>query len=163
MKRILSFLCAVILVPLCACGASEIVPLSKGIGITAHISYYNESYNTDISIDDSGVFTMKINEPDVLSGISFVLSRDSVKAIYNGIEYTPNENNTQFFGVADKIYRVFKDIEGKTAKEDDGIYVLEGKIGDDDYEITFGKMGLPLTLELDDNITVRFSDAKIVN
>ncbi len=163
MRKIVSFLCVITFMSLCACGVREIVPISKGIGVTAHISYYNENYNTDITIDNDGVFTMKINEPDVLSDISFIFAPDSVKAIYNGIEYVPNENNTQFFGVADKIYSVFKDIDSRLAREDDGIYTIEGEINGDEYEITFGKTGLPLTLELDDNINVRFSNAKILN
>lgn len=162
MRKILTIICVVLLFCLCGCSSKEITPLTNNISFTAHISYYNESYETNVSISKSGVFTMEITDPDILRGIKFIFADGSVKANYNGIEYAPNENNTQFFGVADKIHSVFDSIKGVTAKEDDGIYVIEGEINGDEFEIEFGGAGLPLNLKMYDNISVRFSNAKIL-
>lgn len=162
MRKILSFVCVIMLLSLCACTPEYIKPVTENISFTAHISYYNEQYVAPVTISSDGTLTLEITEPDVLAGVKFIFTDDSATAEYNGITYTPDENNTQFFGVADKIYSVFERIRGQNAEEDDGLYKIDGEISGDDFEIIFGRTGIPLSLELDDNIFVRFSDAKIL-
>ena len=161
MRKILTIMCAIMLICLCGCGGKTITPLTNGISFKALISYYNESYETNVLLSENGVFTMEITDPDILKGITFIFNDGAVKAVYNGIEYVPNENNTQFFGVADKLHSVFDSIKGVSAIEDDGVYSIEGEINGDEFEITFGGSGLPLNLKMDDNISVVFSNAKI--
>ncbi len=162
MRKILSFVCAITLFSLCGCTPEYIKPVTENLSFTAHISYYNEQYVAPVTISGDGTLTLEITEPDILAGVKFIFTPDGATAEYNGITYTPDGNNTQFFGVADKIYSVFRRIVGQSAAEDDGIYEIDGEINGDEFEITFGRTGIPLSLELDDNIYVRFSDAKIL-
>ncbi len=162
MRKICVFICVVMLLLLIGCKEDYITPITKGIGFTAHISYYNEKYTANVTVDEKGLFTLAVTEPEILGGIQFIFDGNSAKAEIGGIEYVPDKNNTQFFGVADKFYWVFADIEGKNAVYSDGNYEIQGLTKGEEYEITFGKSGLPLSLEIDENIYVIVSNAKIL-
>ncbi len=162
MRRCCIFLCVVMSLIMVGCNKNYITPDTDKISFTAHISYYNEQYTADV-INTDGVFTMVIKEPEILKDVKFIFEGNSARAEFNGIEYIPDKNNTQFFGVADKIYAVFSDIKGKKAVQSDGNYEIEGKVLGSDYEITFASSGLPLDLELEDNIYVRFSNVKLLS
>ena len=47
---------------LCGCGSKNktAVPVTKGVSFTADVTYYNECYTCDVSVDENGVMTANI-------------------------------------------------------------------------------------------------------
>lgn len=163
MKRIISLVIGLLL--LSGCNKAEVAPTLNGITFNADITYYNESYKGECSVSEEGVMTLKITEPEVLSGYTLTAERDKMTAEYLGLSFTPTQNNMVFSGVFGDIYNCFCEIidTKSNAKKTGDAYELSGGKESKSYTLTVSPTGLPQSLMLPDerfalyfyNVTVK--------
>lgn len=164
MKRLkISVLALSLIMILCGCAKKTVTPVIDNIRFNAHISYYNEQYVCDVRTYTGGNFDITVTEPEILKGLMFNYRDDGITANYNGIEYTPNEDNAYFMGVSDYISEIWHDLQQKTATETSDGFVIEGEADDFVYTVYFSGSGLPLKAVVNNTITIEIYDAEIVN
>lgn len=137
----------------CGCASkSDTVPILKGIEFKSKIKYYNENYECNTMIDQSGVMVIEVLSPESIEGMKLTLEPSKITAEYKGITYTPKTQTMPACNVAQIIYNVFEDvannIETLSLKEEN--CVVNGKIDENEYDFTFSPSGLPLKLEISD-------------
>ena len=83
MKKVIS-VALLILITLTLGGCSgkktDISPVTRGISFTARLTYYNECYEAEVKIAESGAANFQITSPDTIKGLTFRFEDDSVTA-----------------------------------------------------------------------------------
>lgn len=147
MKKIL---CAIlVLLTLAACsGKKEVAPLLCGISFSADVSYYNENYKGECTVSKDGALTVKITEPEELSGYTVKLSNEGITAEYLGLSFTPTANNMPASSVLSDFYRQYSAaaFSKEPARSTGDGYRLSGE----GYTLWLTAMGLPQKAELPD-------------
>lgn len=161
MKKILSLV--LVLLTLAACSSkSAVKPKIYGIEFTADITYYNENYKGECKISEDGTLTLKLSEPEILSGYTVTVGKDSIKAEYLGIEFIPNLANMPFSSVAQDIHKRIAEIaEAESAEKKGDTYIIKGGKDADSYTLYISPTGLPQSLDMpDERFRVYFYSAK---
>lgn len=150
MKKI--FCVVVALLFLCSCGSREIEPKLTGISFTASLAYYNEKYVFDGIIDENGVLTAQIKEPESLCDLKLTLGPDGTTAEYKGIKYTPVANSVPFSKIMAEFYEPLYSIinSDQVFKSDKDGRIKVGS-GTDAVTLTISPSGLPQRLEIPDD------------
>lgn len=163
MKKILSIV--LVLLTLAACSSKAAVkPKIYGIEFTADITYYNENYKGECKISEDGVLTLKITEPEILSGYTVTVGKDLIKAEYLGIEFVPNLANMPFSSVMQDLHKTITDLAVSEAAEKKGdTYIIKGGKDADSYTLYISPTGLPQSLEMpDERFRVYFYNATVL-
>ncbi len=146
MKKILCSLFLVLTLCSCATKTESITPVTKGLKFTAQISYYNESYECDVTVKQNGDTEIAFLIPEDLSGLKITYSGNSVTANYNGIEYKFTDDSLPQYSVSDIIYKIFAAKYDTVTQQDDYYYVEYAK-DDLNCKIVIGATGLPIKIE----------------
>lgn len=141
----------ILVLSLCACSEKEeIKPKTKNISFVAKITYYNEKYSFQTSVDSKGNMRATVSEPEDFKSLAFEFKGDKVTAQYLGLTYTPQTGNLAVNHAAKIIYDAFCDAAQHseiTVKKGENCEI-EGKLDGKEYILTFSPAGLPLSLEL---------------
>ena len=164
MKRVV---CLILLVlTLASCKDSEkIEPKLNDISFRAEISYYNEKYSADCTIDKENVLRAVIKIPETLEGFALTVSEKGITAEYLGIKYTPTDSNMPFAGVLEQTYdRLLEVTKSGTVKREDNTYKITVGEGADKAVLSITEGGLPILLEIpDERFFVEFYNVTILN
>ena len=135
------------------------------ISFTAKISYYNETYSADCTIDSDNLLTAVIKIPETLEGFTLKVSNDGITAEYLGIKYTPTDSNMPFAGVLEQTYERLIEVQsGEKVKKEDKTYKITVGEGADKAVLSLTEGGLPILLELpDERFFVEFYNVTILN
>lgn len=128
----------------CNAPAKNIVPKTKGITFTTNVSYYNESYECEVLIEQNGDTSVSIISPDDIKGLTFKFVGNETSVNYGNLNFTLPQNSPEQ-SVADFIYKVFEAPNETVIKDGDEFYV-EGKTKDYEYKLYLGATGLPLKI-----------------
>lgn len=150
MRKIISVcLCLLFVICLSGCNnkSSGIKPLTKGITFTADITYYNECYTCDVSVDKNGATDISVLSPDLLKGLSFNFKGNTVTAKYLDLEYKYDTSALPESMACGELYKILKfsfDENAKVNSKNDSFYIASegGK-----YKLFLGATGLPLSAE----------------
>lgn len=165
MKKFL--LLITILIPFfcCSCKSREVIPTLRSISFGADISFYNELYSLEASINEDGIMEINVTSPDNLKGLKLTYTTDGVTAEYMGISYTPKSENMPLCSVSGTLYEIIKNVDKtkESAVSDDGNCIIEGKLDNCSYTFIFSPAGLPLHLEVSSyNMTVEFKNVTLL-
>lgn len=160
MKKLILVL--LILLSLCSCTKNEVSPRLKGISFTAELTYFNEEYVFDTTVQKDGTLTAYMKEPKELEELKLTVNTDGITADYKGLIYSANEATMPFSRIMEDFYLPLRRLmdEGSMSADKDG--KISGKVGESKYILTVSPTGLPQKLELpDEHITVKFYNVTI--
>lgn len=151
MKKVIS-VALLILITLTLGGCSgkktDISPVTRGISFTARLTYYNECYEAEVMIAESGAADFEITSPDTIKGLTFRFEGDSVTAEYLELEYKTDLHSLPEGNACIRLYEILKDASGEeisvTADGDD--YYIS-RDGENRYRLYVGATGLPIKAE----------------
>ena len=139
-------------------------PNLRSISFTAEISYYNENYTADFTVEKSGDLSARIVSPDTLKGLVVEYHGNNSAIKYNEIiidnaqSYLP-----QTFSIS-LIKNVIKDCEKAQASQSDKKIIIKGNYKGEKYYMTLAPTGLPLELDLPDYaLKVAFKNISLLN
>lgn len=163
MKKILAVV--VLVLTLSSCSNKEAVePKLNDISFVAEISYYNEVYSCDCSINSERELTAVIKIPETLEGFTLKVSGEGVTAEYLGIKYTPTDGNMPFASVLEQVYeRFYKAADAGEVKKADKSYKLSVGEGAEKAVLHLTEAGYPIMLELpDERFFVEFYNVSVL-
>lgn len=160
MKRFVClFLCLGFLVG-CSDSHRAIEPLTRGIEFSAEIKYYNELYECDCQVNNSGEMNVEFRYPVELEGLKFTISDKGVSSEYRQLEYI-NQNSIFENTAAHLIWDVLVNSSDEVKSEND-VFFLEGDSENFKYRLELGSSGLPIKLvTTPDIIEVVFKNVRI--
>lgn len=166
MKKILCIICLVfLLISLIGCDGTQkqITVAEAGYSCDGIVSY-GENFSSEITVSavGGGLFTVKINKPDNLLGLTFSFDNSELSISYNGLEYS-EFLPVEYGGFAEILNEIF--LKFTTSRPvvsfKDGKYLLEGNNSKYLFTVTFNEDGFPLDLNVkDENLKVTFSNWK---
>ena len=163
MKRILAVV--LLIFSLSGCGGKAAVePKLTGVSFVAEISYYNEIYSCDCTIDSERELTAVIKVPETLEGFTLKVGKAGVTAEYLGIKYTPTDSNMPFASLLEQIYEsLYKAADGGEVKREDKTYKLTVGEGAERAVLHLTEAGYPIKLELpDERFFIEFYNVSIL-
>ena len=132
----------------CSGKKTDISPVTRGISFTAELTYYNECYEAEVKIAESGAADFEITSPDTIKGLTFRFEGDSVTAEYLGLEYKTDLHSLPEGNACIRLYEILKDASSEeisvTADGDD--YYIS-RDGENRYRLYVGATGLPIKAE----------------
>ncbi len=165
MKKIISTVClACLLFALTACSGN-----SNGKIIAAEAGYtcngfvrFGENFSSNITVKavGGGIFSLVINTPEDIAGLTFAFDNNDLRIMYNGLEYK-EPLSPEYGGFAEILNEIFlKFITSRpTIFSKDGRYLYEGNNSKYSYDVIFNEAGFPLSVTVEDkNLTATFSN-----
>ena len=150
MKKILALILVILTLSACS-GKNDVKPTLKGISFNADITYYNENYKGECTISEDGALTLKITEPELLSGYTVMLNGEGITAEYLGVTFTPNLSNMPVSSVITEFYEKITELANSETVEKKGdTYMIKGGKDADAYTLYISPTGLPQSLEMPD-------------
>lgn len=164
MKRVL-FLGLGLVMLLCGCVKNgNVFPQLFDISFKLSIEYYNEKYTLSCERDSLGVIRASVISPEELSGYSFTVNGEDIKADFRGVEYTPKDYSYFSYNIISKFCRIMSSIDTTSpirVKNGENP-TLKGSVDSTPYRFTFSPKGLPLSISLPENeLKAYFSAVKI--
>ena len=152
MKKSIAVICLLSLVLLSACnkgkGAEKITVADAGYTCDASIDYgENFSLKATINAVGGGIFSLTINEPKDISGLTYLFDNSQMSVKYDG---TLKENNLPlgYGGFAEILNEIFLKFttSAPTVYNKDGEYLYKGNNSEYSYEVIFNGQGFPIKL-----------------
>lgn len=146
----------------CTNTCPEVTPVTTGLKFNAEISYLNNTYKSNVKIDENGNLEMST---DSAPQIKYFFSGDKITLTHNEISHETEISSLQNGLTLDFLYSVFKSLSKsgeKTLTDKDKYYI---KYDTEKYKYTcfFGMSGLPIKItESNFGITVLIKDATII-
>ena len=164
MKKVVFVIFILCLVFLSACSGSnkQIMVAEAGYSCDAKVMYgENFSSNVTLNVIGGGLFTLSVNTPDNIKGLTFSFDNSEMNINYNGLQ--SNNIPSEYGGFAEILNEIF--LKFTLSKPNilykDGGYVYEGKNAKYSFEVIFNEQGFPLTITVDEeNLTASFSNWK---
>lgn len=171
MKKIISVSFFILLaLALCGCSSSKtyISPVTRGISFNARLTYYNECYEAEVKIAESGAANFQITSPDTIKGLTFRFEGDSVTAEYLGLEYKTDLHSLPEGNACIRLYEILTDASSEeisVTADGDNYYI--SRDGENRYRLYVGATGLPIKAEdtskgftaLFKNVTIQKTDS----
>ena len=144
----------------CKANFKKFEPITSGIEFSADIAYYNERYESNCQVNESGEMHVKFTNPAEIEGLKFNVSKNGVSAEYGELEYI-NKNeifeNTAIYLMWDVLSNAKSEV-----KSENNIFFVEGKTKGFDYKLELGSSGLPIKLVTNPNVLeVTFKNVRI--
>lgn len=158
MSRLKIFLIALLLITMCACKKAAVKPVTESVTFNAHICYFNKEYTCAAEIEKNGDMCLNITEPKMLSGAKIIIKENEAYAEFEEIKYPVDVERAG--GAPYFLLGVLREIRGKTAQSVNDEYVITGELAGEDYKITFGETGIPISLT-GKNIEIEFIDVRL--
>lgn len=165
MKKFISIIsCFVLLFLFSACSgqpAKQITVAEAGYTCEAFVSYgENFSSNATINAIGGGMFSVAINTPEDIAGLTFSFDNNEMSIFYNGLE-SEMSVSPEYGGFAEILNEIFLKFTTSrpTVSYKDGGYLLEGNNSEYAFELIFNENGFPLALTVEDeDLKVNFSN-----
>ncbi len=167
MKKIISFLSLIIfLFCLSGCNGAKtgVSPITKGITFKAELTYYNECFAGDVTVNKKGEMTVQITSPESLKDLKLVFKDSGVTAEYLGLRYENGlPTGEQIFGRLYEILKATLSKDTEVLKEKDN-YIIRGSAEGGKFIMYLGATGLPISAEDTQNgFTVNFKNISIID
>lgn len=148
MKKIISALFVILTLSGCA-STSKVKPQLRGITFSADITYYNESYEADVTVDKSLKTTVSFTSPDSLDGLVFEFSDDDVTVNYKGLSQKYDIDAIPEGIAATLLYEIIEDADDDDARVIEGkdTFYISGDTDGTEYRLYLGATGLPISAE----------------
>lgn len=165
MRKIISVLlacCLVLCVTACSSDSSpkEITVAEAGYTCEALVNYGEDiSANVFLKVAGGGIFSVKVNTPEEIAGLTFNFDREDMTVSYNGLENAEGYSE-QYGGFSDILNGVFLKIttSSLTVPRQEDRYIYEGQSDLLPFTLTFNEQGFPLELTVPDaELTATFS------
>lgn len=167
MKKIISIICLLSLIfTLSACKGNsngEITVAEAGYTCNGLVRYgENFSSNFTAKAIGGGLFSIVINTPEDISGLTFAFDNSELDVTYNGLEYS-GSLALEYGGFAEILNAIFLKFTTSrpviTSKS--GSFLYEGTNSNYSFVVEFNEAGFPLSITVDDeNLTATFSNWK---
>lgn len=150
MKKFLVFLQVFILcLLLTACKKSSgVTPTARGIAFCGAVSYYNECYEGNVTVDADGNMTVEITSPPSLCGLVMSFSGDEATAEYCGLEYKYDISAMPEGSAYTLLYEILSAAASSQVLESSNEYITEGSLHGNAFRLTLGATGLPISAEV---------------
>ncbi len=160
MRKILPIL--LFLMVLAGCGAQKTFrPVTRGLEYTAEVTVGGQNYTCDCNITQSGDMTVKICEPEELSGLSYRFINETVHAEYKGLSHTIRPEALPPDAVPQTLFDLTKITGTVNLVKSNG--VLHTKIGSADVAFSFAPTGLPLSAQIPErDFTVSYRGVRLI-
>lgn len=164
MKRF-AIICVVFLLFTVGCNKKEDTkPILNDIEFNIDITYYNEKYSAQGSIDAKNKLTLKLKEPLEIDGMEFTLDGTDTTINYKGLTYKPSSDALLSSAVG-LFYRAMFSFGTEKAdfEYSDKNYSVSAKCDDGEFLMNFSPSGLPLDIEcLSAGFYVEFLDLTVL-
>lgn len=164
MKKILCALfLAFCIVFLTACGGNErhISVAEAGYCCDGDVSYgKNFSCNVTVYAVGGGIFSVKINEPNNISGLTYYFDNGEMSISYGDLKEDASLP-LEYGGFAEILNEIFLKFTTSrpTVFEKDGKYLYEGNNLKYKFTVAFNEQGFPLSIMADEeNLVATFSN-----
>lgn len=167
MKKIVCIILALSLpFLLFACSSTtpkQITVAEAGYSCNADILYGEElSMNVAIKAIGGGLFSLKVNTPEDISGLTFSFDNSEMTVSYKD-DLAEHNISPEYGGFAEILNEVF--LKFTTSRPNvpfkEGAYVFEGDNADYSFTVVFNEQGFPLSLTVpEENLTATFSNWK---
>ena len=167
MKKIISIASLLFLIfTLSACSGntkSQIIAAEAGYTCEGLVKY-GENFSSNITVKavGGGIFSLVINTPEDIAGLTFAFDNNDLMIMYNGLEYK-EPLSPEYGGFAEILNEIFLKFTTSrpTILRKDGRYLYEGNNSKYSYDVIFNEAGFPLSVTVEDkNLTVTFSNWK---
>ena len=167
MKKIISIICLVFLIfTLSACSEnskSQIVVAEAGYSCDGVVTY-GENFSSNITVNavGGGIFSLVINSPEDIAGLTFAFDNSDLKVMYNGLENN-QDISPEYGGFAEILNEIFLKFTTSrpTILNKDGKYLYEGNNSKYSFIVIFNEEGFPLSVTVEDEkLTATFSNWK---
>ena len=167
MKKIISTVLLFFLIfTLTACSGntkSQIIVAEAGYTCEGLVKFgENFSSNVTVNAVGGGIFSLVINTPKDISGLTFEFDNSEMKVTYNGLEYS-DSISPEYGGFAEILNEIFLKFTTSrpTVLGKDGKFLLEGSSSNYSFVVAFNEEGFPLSVTVEDeDLTVTFSNWK---
>ena len=165
MKKISLFvalLISLLLFSACSSGsADEITVANAGYTCNAFVKYgENFSSNVTVKVIGGGLFSVIIDTPKDIAGLTFSFDNSEMKVSYNGIEDTGNFPS-EYGGFSEILNEIFLKFTTSTPSIpcENGEFLLEGNNSKYSFKVKFNENGFPISLDVDkEKLSVTFSN-----
>ena len=150
MKKVI---CVILLCVLCACSGERAVSAQmRSISFTAAISFEEELFECDVTVDKNGDCSMKLRTPTELTGLEFKCTATEFTASFLGLTYSPRIEDLPSGAVVKILYELISDaaLTKRLPESRDGNYLLCGSTELYGYSLTLAPSGLPICAEIPD-------------
>lgn len=165
MKKTVSIFCVCLMMfTLVACGensAEQINAAEAGYTCNGFVNY-GENFSSNITVKaiGGGIFSLVINTPEDISGLTFSFDNSEMTVTYNGLEYS-EPLSPEYGGFAEMLNEIF--LKFTTSQPNilckDGRYLFEGNNSKYSFVVEFNEKGFPLCVSVEDeNLTATFSN-----
>ena len=164
MRKFISVICLLSLIFLSSCtgnSAKKITVADAGYTCSGLVNY-GENFSSNITVNaiGGGVFSLTINTPEDIDGLTFYFDNSEMTITYKGVE-SQNSFPLEYGGFAEILNEIF--LKFTTSKFEilnkNGIYVYEGSNSKYSFEIVFNEEGFPLSIAVDEeNLKATFSN-----
>jgi len=164
MKKLISLILVLSLAFLSSCSsesAGQITVAEAGYTCNANVSYgENFSSNVTLKAIGGGMFSVMINTPEDIAGLTFSFDNSEMSVSYNDLDSEMNIS-PEYGGFAELLNEIFLKFTTSrpTVPYKEGEYLLEGSNSEYSFKLTFTKEGFPLSLVIDDkDLKAEFSN-----
>ena len=158
---ILALLCIFLF---CGCeskGAAAAVNF-RSLSFVAEITYMNENYTANCTVDAAGGLTAVLTYPDNLAGFTAVLTDDDCRIEYGGI-LVGNLDRFPQSAVISLIKRIIDTCDGTEVAVKKKNYTVRGSIDKYQYTLKVSPGGLPISLRIPDiGMAVEFKNVTCI-
>lgn len=141
----------------------SVIPVLRGITFCAAVSYYNECYEGNATVDDDGNMSVTVTSPDTLNGLVLGFCGSSACAEYSGLEYKYDITAMPDGSAYSLLYEILSVAAESEVLDCSGEYIIEGKADGADFRLLLGGTGFPISAEIPScGLTVEFKNASLI-
>ena len=167
MKKLICIFCSFVLMFVlsgCSDDSKNQITVAQGGYTCSGFVKYGESFSSNITVKavGGGIFSIVINTPEDMAGLTFSFDNSEMSLMYNGIEYS-DPISSEYGGFAKILNEIFLKFTTSrpTVLAKDGEFLLEGSNANYSFVVKFNEEGFPLSLTVDDEkLVATFSNWK---
>jgi hypothetical protein len=169
MKKTLCIVCLIFcVISITACTKNtEQITVAKAGYVCDGIVNFGENFSCKIIANavGGGIFSLKITEPDNMSGLTYYFDNSEMNISYDGLKGDVSVP-TEYGGFAEILNEVFLKFttSSPTVFENDGKYLYEGNNAKYNFTVAFNEQGFPLSVTVNkEQLNATFSNWRYNN
>ncbi|MBE6762160.1 MAG: hypothetical protein E7551_07720 [Ruminococcaceae bacterium] len=164
MKKFISIIYCLLMFTLVACSGNSLKQITVAeAGYTCNgFVKYGENFSSNITVNaiGGGIFSLEINTPEDISGLTFSFDNSEMKVTYNGLEYSESLS-PEYGGFSEILNQIF--LKFTTSRpivsSKDGKFLYEGNNSNYYFVVEFNEEGFPLSISVEDEgLVANFSN-----
>lgn len=166
-KKAFAFVAVSLLLIVSGCNktnTAEIEVKANGFSCKALVDYNDISLESELRIEQNGIFSATITSPETLCGMKCEWNGEKVKLSYLGIEKELDTDALPYFNYASTIREILSNVGYRVTAEKMGNgYEYNGNCEKGKYTVLFRADGFPIKFELPSaDLTVELSDFEYI-